>query len=228
MEGYKLIELESVKKDTYYISENGEIYSTYKKDIIKPRYDKDGYLEIALSTMDCRRKFWKIHQLVARVYIGNPPSYMIDPTVDHINGIRKDNHYRNLRWIERSNNSSIRKNKGIGEMNHEAILNEIQVIEICELLIQKKYSLQVIADLYHVKKSTISNIKRKKNWTHLTNKYNFEKHHQKNKIESFQQKEEILQLFKNGMSARNIIKNGYPQTVVYRYKNKLKEEKLIL
>ena len=39
-------------------------------------------------------------------------------------------------------------------------------------------------DLYGVEKSTISNIKRKKSWTHLTKCYNFTIKKQKNKQES--------------------------------------------
>ena len=64
--------------------------------------------------------------------------------------------------MERGINSSIRRNKGVGEQNHEAKLTEEQVIEICEVLIQNEKSLKEIADLYGVDKSTISNIKRKK------------------------------------------------------------------
>lgn len=221
-EEIRVININNVKPNTYYISESGEVYSKKLKYKMKLQYDKDGYLEIALSTGNKgKRRTWKVHQLVMRVFIGNPPSYMIDPTVDHIDGMIEHNHYTNLRWMERNVNSSIRKNKGVGEMNHEAVLNEMQVVEICELLIQEKYSLQEIADIYHVHKSTISNIKRKKNWKHLTNKYNFKTRKQKNRKESMQQKEEILHLFKDGISAKAIVKMGYPSTVVYRYNKKL-------
>ena len=162
-EGFKLIDLDDVKKNMYYISEDGKVYSTFLNDFLKPTKDKNEYLELGLSTRQSKqRKFWKVHQLVAKVYLGNPPEYMKDPTVDHINGNIFDNNYRNLRWMERGINSSIRRNKGVGEQNHEAKLTEEQVIEICEVLIQNEKSLKEIADLYGVDKSTISNIKRKK------------------------------------------------------------------
>lgn len=227
-EEIRVININNVKPNTYYISESGEVYSKKLKYKMKLQYDKDGYIEIALSTGNKgKRRTWKVHQLVMRVFIGNPPSYMIDPTVDHIDGVIEHNHYTNLRWMERNVNSSIRKNKGIGEMNHEAVLNEMQVIEICELLVQEKYSLEEIANIYHVHKSTISNIKRKKTWKHLTNKYNFRIHKQKNRKESVQQKEEILHLFKDGIPAKTIVKMGYPSTVVYRYGKKLRNNILL-
>ena len=221
-EGFKLIDLDDVKKNMYYISEDGKIYSTFLNDFLKPRHDKNEYLELGLSTGQSKqRKFWKVHQLVAKVYLGNPPEYMKDPTVDHINGNIFDNNYRNLRWMERGINSSIRRNKGVGEQNHEAKLTEEQVIEICEMLIQNKKSLKEIADLYGVEKSTISNIKRKKSWRHLTKCYNFKVKKQKNKQESSIQREEIYVLLQKGTETKEIVKIGYPSSVVYRCKKKL-------
>lgn len=172
---YKLIDIPDVKKNSYFISEDGQVYSLIRKKILSPCFDKDGYLKILLvdDSNTGYRKTWRISILVALVYIGSPPKTMIDPTVDHIDSDKLNNKYTNLQWLERGTNSSIRKNKGLGELNHEAVLNEQQVIEICELLKQKIYSLQKIANMYKVNKSTISNIKRKKNWTHITKNYNF-------------------------------------------------------
>ena len=69
-EGFKLIDLEDVKKNMYYISEDGKIYSTFLNDFLKPRHDKNEYLELGLSTGQSKqkRKLWKVHQLVAKVY----------------------------------------------------------------------------------------------------------------------------------------------------------------
>jgi predicted XRE-type DNA-binding protein len=100
---------------------------------------------------------------------------MKDPTVDHIDGNITNNHYKNLRWLERGENSSCRVNKGQGELNHEAVLTEQQVHKICKLLQEGNMSLHQIGQLFGVSKSTISNIKRKKNWTHIVNQYNFDK-----------------------------------------------------
>lgn len=217
-ENFKLINIANIKKDTYYISEYGEIFSVHINKKIKPKKDKDGYYQVVLSTGEPKkRKFWKVHQLVARTYIGEPPQYIKDPTVDHIDSNRDNNFYKNLRWMERAVNSSIRKNKGVGEANHEAVLNEQQVIEICELLVQNKKTLQEIADLFHVEKTTISNIKRKKAWKHLTKSYKFEIKKQKNKEDSIKQKEEIFELLKIGILPKDIVKMGYSKTVVYRY-----------
>ena len=81
----------------------------------------------------------------------------------------------NLRWLERAENSSVRKIRGktLGELNHESKLKEEQVILICELLLKNDMTLQEIADMFNVHKTTISNINKKKNWKHIANRYNF-------------------------------------------------------
>lgn len=228
-ENFKLIILPDVKENMYYISTTGEIYSTYKKSLMIPKEDKDGYYEISLRTRINSSKTWKVHKLVALTYIGTPPDYLTDPTVDHIDSNIKNNDYTNLRWINREINSSIRKNKGTGEQNHEAILTEKQVVEICELLTQK-VSLIKIAQKYGVEKSTISNIRRKKTWTHLTKCYEFEKNEKANPNSeiNINRKNEIINFLKNNFSPRDIIKMGYPDYTVYKYNKIYKEQKSLI
>lgn len=162
---------ENIRKDTYYISPCGEIYSKNKNGYMKPRQDKDGYLEIGLRTINNKQRFFKIHTLVAITYIGYPKDSLIDPTVDHKDSNILNNHFSNLRWIERATNASIRKNTPIGESNNGAVLKEDDVVQICELLKQKKHTLQKIANMFNVTKSTIFAIKSKSSWKYITEKY---------------------------------------------------------
>lgn len=161
-------------KSIYKIDENGNIYSKYKNDYLIPRQDKNGYLEISLRGKK-RIIYARVSVLVAYNFIGKPPEKMKDPTVDHIDGNKTNNHYLNLRWLERAENSSVRKIRGktLGELNHESKLKEEQVILICELLLKNDMTLQEIADMFNVHKTTISNINKKKNWKHIANRYNF-------------------------------------------------------
>lgn len=178
---YKDINVLNIIPDKYKIDEFGNIYSIYKDRMLCPRLDKDGYLCVQLCTNEYMgdsnknhiRKTFHIHTLVMLIFNGEASLNTLDPTVDHIDHNKLNNHYTNLRWLERSENTKLRKITPIGERNGSAILTEQQVIEICELLCTGMASLTDIAKMYHTNKSTISNIRRKKNWKHISAKYNF-------------------------------------------------------
>ena len=169
------IEYKNVKDNLYLINEAGQVWSNYKKDFLKPTKDKNGYLQIGLSngSREKGKTYVRIATLVAYHFIGKPPANLIDPTVNHIDGNILNNHYLNLEWMERAENSSIRKNRGEGIQNHEAKLEEKQVYEICFLLTQTNFSYQEIANKFKVNQTTISNIKNKKTWKSISKNFDF-------------------------------------------------------
>lgn len=168
------ISIEGVKPGLYELEEDGRVWSNYKKGYLAPSTDKNGYLRVRLSGGSRNdKKDYRIATLVALVFIGPPPDNISDPTINHIDGNITNNHFTNLEWMERGMNSSIRKNKGIGENNHEAKLTKEQVYEICELLVNTNTSYDDISKIYNINKSTISRIKNKKGWKEITESYDF-------------------------------------------------------
>lgn len=89
----------------YRISNLGNVmsYAVYSNGkLMKPKYDKDGYLSIGLSMGKRGKiKYLRIHRLVAITFIPNPNNMEI---VNHINGIRDDNRVENLEWCDNSYN----------------------------------------------------------------------------------------------------------------------------
>lgn len=83
------------ENDMYCISDCGEIYSKYRKKIIKTYEDKDGYLKVRLWNKDKTYTNYFVHRLVANNYIENPYN---KKTVNHINGVKNDNRVVNLEW----------------------------------------------------------------------------------------------------------------------------------
>lgn len=211
------LNFKNVKRNMYYINSKGDIYSTYLKDLLSQNRDKYGYKSVSLQTIDGKRTTCHVHTLVMYTFKGNPPINLKDPTVDHIDGNLLNNTPKNLRWIERGENSSIRKIKPNGELNGQSVLTESEVLEICDLLLENKLTLKQIGDMYGVEKSTISNIKRKKTWGYLTKDFDFTIKQIKSKQEIEKQKQTILKLFEDGFIPKDIIKKGYAQTTVRRY-----------
>ena len=169
--------IEGIKENLYLVSENGQIYSKSKKDYLIPRKDKDGYLSVFLQKTKGGRNnkiYKRLASLILYSFQGPPPSYIKDPTVNHIDGNIENNHISNLEWMERSLNSSIRKNKGQGSKNSQSKLNEQKVFEILKLLSENKYTYEEIGNMYNVSKSTINNINRGENWKEVISKYKLE------------------------------------------------------
>lgn len=158
---------------SYLIYDGGRVYSLLTHRFLTLCPDKDGYLKVNLRTKDNKNYTYRVATLVMSHFVGNPPKSMIDPTIDHKDRNKQNNYSKNLRWLERDENAKYRKNKGIGSQNPSAVLNEVQVVEICHLLTNTSLTLMQIANIYHVHKSTISNIKRKQSWKNITNNYNF-------------------------------------------------------
>ena len=170
---YKNINVLNIVPGKYKINELGDIYSVYKNRQLHPYVDKDGYMKVILCTNEYESSKNLNHKRKMFIFNGVPPSCIKDPTVDHIDHNKINNHYNNLRWLERSENTKCRLVTPVGERNGSAILTEKQVIEICELLCTGQASLSDIAAIYHTDKSTISNIRRKVNWKHISALYDF-------------------------------------------------------
>jgi hypothetical protein len=85
----------NIKKGYYKITEDGKVYSNIYNKFLSCKYDKDGYLDLCLVCEDNKRRHFRIHRLVAEVYIGNPNNY---PIVLHLDNDKQNNHYSNLKW----------------------------------------------------------------------------------------------------------------------------------
>lgn len=62
----------------------------------------DGYCVVNL-TYGGRQQPHYVHRLVAEAFIQNPEN---KPTVNHINGVKHDNHIKNLEWATYSENNA--------------------------------------------------------------------------------------------------------------------------
>lgn len=86
--------------ERYFISACGRVWDTQRKVVMKPYHNEKGYLVIQLNPFNgSKRKLWKVHRVVKLAFDG--PS---EEQVDHINGIKTDNHLVNLEYVTAQEN----------------------------------------------------------------------------------------------------------------------------
>lgn len=122
--------------------------------------NQKGYHFVQIYKANGKRLKTGIHRLVAQAFIPNPENKR---EVNHINGIKTDNHYLNLEWCTSSENikhsidTGLRKVKH-GHLAHRAKLSLNQVLEIRELIKEGKANID-IAKQYNVTRHTIGSIR---------------------------------------------------------------------
>ena len=88
---------------TYEVSNYGNVrrklQNNYKN--LKPFADKDGYLKVCLCENQ-KRLYRFVHRLVAQTFI---PNLENKPTVNHIDGNKKNNNLENLEWATYQENN---------------------------------------------------------------------------------------------------------------------------
>lgn len=82
----------------YEVSDRGRVrslprYYSPKLNYLRPKLEKDGYLEVTLCCKDRKRHYLKVHRLVYQAFVGP-----LDPNlqVNHENGRKNDNRVKNL------------------------------------------------------------------------------------------------------------------------------------
>lgn len=83
-----------------YVHYSGVIVDRIKEKFIPQIKTNTGYNSVWLSG-----KFYLVHRLVAQLFVGIPDG---DLVVDHIDRVRTNNHFQNLQWVTRSENSKRR------------------------------------------------------------------------------------------------------------------------
>lgn len=151
----------------YFISPNGEVWSTKKAGIRRLRPSTTTRYQQVSLYKDGRVHYRKVHVLVLEVFVGlNPgPNY----EACHNNGNSLDPRLDNLRWDTRSANYNDRHAHGThndGDRNGRAKLTGDQVLQIRRRLAMGEKQIP-LAKEYGVTQAHISQIKRRQEWDHI-------------------------------------------------------------
>ena len=129
-----------------------------------------GYIQIGLKDINSHTKRTGVHRLVATAFIPNPDN---KPMVNHKNGIKTDNHVKNLEWVTRIENARHSFDTGLqvnpkGQDHSCAKLTEQDVLDIrskyqpCGV-----YSALTLSKEYNISLTQIKDIINRKSWTHI-------------------------------------------------------------
>lgn len=113
---------------TYYVSADGDVYSTFSKKLLKHYIDQDGYHRIDIY-LNHKQKHVKIHKLVYLVWVGDiPKGYQLN----HIDDNKDNNNYKNLYLGSQKENiyDCFRNNHRVGNILSYAIFDKEKNISI--------------------------------------------------------------------------------------------------
>jgi len=147
--------------EIYLVSINGDIYSKRYGRYLKG-YFKKGY-KAHILRKEGRGLNKSVHSIVMELFGSDKPSPKHE--INHIDGIKSNNHISNLQWVTRSENISHAYKMGLipdrrGYKNSNAKLNQDERRDIFKKK-SKGFKNSKLAEMYGVNISTIQRIVRK-------------------------------------------------------------------
>ena len=156
----------------YEISNYGRIksycYDKINGRIVKPGNVK-GFLNVSIRTKG-KKKSYLVHKLVAILFV--PKKYDGEDIVIHLDWNKKNNYYKNLKWVTKNDSykrmfkkfQEDRKKQGKRVTNSKLTKEDVGWIKS---MLKKGIKQSVIAKLFCVSEMQITRIKRNENWAEI-------------------------------------------------------------
>jgi hypothetical protein len=112
----------------YYVSKRGKVFSVKFNIFIKPYISLSGYEMILIKQGNVKRHE-SVHRLVAKLYLDNPDDYGL---VNHKDGNKTNNYYRNLEWCNHKQNLEHAMDSGLNKLRKAVIKLDKDGNEICK------------------------------------------------------------------------------------------------
>lgn len=168
-----------IDRNRYLISNYGTVLDIIKNRQVEICYYPSGYLGVSLH-LECGGKIkMLLHRLVAMAFVDGDNSLQ----VNHKDGIKINEYYKNLEWSTAKDNLIHAIENGLnhrGEDKPNAMLSNEQVENICKLLEEGNDYIYIIneLDLASIENihDKLHDIKCGKSWTFISKKYKMPTH----------------------------------------------------
>ena len=151
----------------YVITDEGQVINAKTGRVLKPDLNSCGYQRVTLCKNNKPKRFF-VHRLVAEYFVPKPLKW--HDQVNHKDGDKTNNHYENLEWCNQSLNQYHAHGHWIQKRFHKA--TDDQVKHICYYL-QQGLPTSYILQQVEVTRWIVEDIKRKRTWLHISNRYTF-------------------------------------------------------
>lgn len=146
---------------------DGKPYAVKTIKVLKPCYDKDGYLRIELNNNGVAKKYY-VHRLVANSFIPNNSN---KSQVNHKNAVKDDNSIENLEWVTNQENRDHAVKNKLQPLQH-GIKNpnvKLTVEKVLKIKRLKREGIKpsVISKITNVPVSNVNNIINNYTWSWL-------------------------------------------------------------
>lgn len=151
---------------TYRIYSNGRVYNEKTGKFLKVHFDSCGYRHVTLykGTKKSRKTF-KVHRLVAQVFIPNPLNL---PEVNHKDENKSNNDVSNLEWCTRKYNCEYSAHLHYRE---EICAIPYEAVKLLPELINRGCSIKLVAQLFKTSHITVRYIINGRRYKHLNLKF---------------------------------------------------------
>lgn len=160
--------------DSYEVTNDGVVTNLRTGRVLKYDESSYGYRRVTLS-QDSKLKRFFVHRLVAE--------YFLEPIqgkamVNHIDGIKTNNHISNLEWVTCQENTQHAFRTGLrsqGENGAHAKLSNDLVKALCEEIARGLTRGEILSQerFKEVNKTQFDDIRRRRSWKSISNNFNW-------------------------------------------------------
>lgn len=191
--------------DYHYVTEEGKVISMFKgnEKEMKQRLNGDGYPIVSIR----EQKRAKVHRLVAEAFIPNPNQL---PQVNHIDGIKTNNHVSNLEWVNNSQNQKHAWDIGLQKRRtpKNAVFSPSEIQQIIDEYQTTETSQRKLAEKYDCSKTTIADILNGRYYNHDKTRASVSKEKTPQKL-TFEQAEKIRAIWDAEQPSYNSLGKRY-------------------